>query len=105
MVWIESMMTSRGVSPSDSVAMMSSTDVSAASSTAASVEAKPLRPQPHLRHRLFARNVDGAMPRSGKRCGGLHEERRLADARIAADQQDGAAYEASAGDPIKLGEA
>ena len=36
MVWIESMMTRRGVLPSDSVAMMSSTEVSAAISTLAS---------------------------------------------------------------------
>ena len=36
MVWIESMTISRGVLPSDSVAMMSSTEVSAASSTGAS---------------------------------------------------------------------
>ena len=36
MVWMESMMISRGVLPSESVAMMSSTAVSAASSTGAS---------------------------------------------------------------------
>ena len=36
MVWMESMTTRRGVLPSDSVAMMSSTAVSAASSTGAS---------------------------------------------------------------------
>ena len=44
------------------------------------------------------------MARSRKRRGGLHQERRLADAWIAADEQDGAAYKASAGDPIKLAE-
>ncbi len=36
MVWMESMTISRGTAPSDSVAMMSSTAVSAASSTGAS---------------------------------------------------------------------
>ncbi len=31
----------------------------------------PLGAQPHLRHRLFARNVDGALPRGRNRGGGL----------------------------------
>ena len=49
MVWIESMTIRRGVLPSDRVAMMSSTEVSAASSTAAS-----RRPSRSARSRTWA---------------------------------------------------
>ncbi len=49
MVWIESMTMSFGVLPSDSVAMMSSTEVSEASSTAAS-----RRPRRSARRRTCA---------------------------------------------------
>ena len=105
MVWIESMTISRGVLPSDSVAMMSSTEVSAASSTGASRKPEPLGAQPHLRHRFFARDVDGAMAGARQRRGGLDQQRRFADAGIAAHQQHRAAHKAAAGDAVEFGDA
>ena len=50
-------------------------------------KAEPLGAQPHLRHRLFARNIHRAMagPRHQRGC--LRQQRRFADAGIAADQQ------------------
>ena len=48
--------------------------------------AEPLRAQPHLRDGLLAGDVDDAMALVGERCRGLHQQRRLADAGIAADQ-------------------
>ena len=84
---------------------MSSTDVSAASSTGAAGEAQPLGAQPHLRHRLLARDIDRAMAGAGERGGGLDQQRRLADAGIAADQQRRAAHEAAADDAVELGHA
>ena len=105
MVWIESMTTRRGVLPSDSVAMMSSTEVSAASSTGASRKPEPLGAQPHLRHRFLAGDVDRAMAGAGERGGGLDQQRRFADAGIAAHQQHRAADEAAAGDAVEFGDA
>ena len=84
---------------------MSSTLVSAASSTGSGAEAEPLGAQPHLRDRLLARDVDDALPAPRERRAGLHEQRRLADPGIAADQDHRAAHEAAAGDPVELGEA
>ena len=75
MVWIESTTTSRGVGPSDSVATISSTPVSAASSTAALPKAEPVGTQPHLCHRFLAGNVDGAVAGAGDRRGGLDQQR------------------------------
>ena len=99
------MMTRRGVLPSDSVAMMSSTEVSAASSTLALAEAEPLGAQPHLRHRLFAGDVDRAVAGARQRRGGLDQQGRFADAGIARHQQHRAAHEAAAGDAVELGHA
>ena len=103
MVWIESMTMSRGVLPSDSVAMMSSTAVSAASSTAAPRKAQPLGAQAHLRHGLLAGDVDDAVAGARQRCGGLDQQRRLADAGIARHQQHRAAHQAAAGDAVEFG--
>ena len=105
MVWIESITISRGVLPSDSVAMMSSTEVSAASSTAAVAQAEPLGAQAYLRHRFFTGDVDRAMAGAGQRRGGLDQQGRFADAGIAAHQQDGAAHKAAAGDAVEFGDA
>ena len=91
--------------PSAIVARMSSTLVSAASSTGASADAEPLRAQPDLRDRLFARDIDDAVALAGERRGRLHQQRRLADAGIAADQQRRAAHEAAAGGAVELGDA
>ena len=98
------MMTRRGVSPSDSVAMMSSTEVSAASSTGAA-EAEPLGAQPHLRHRFFAGDIDRAVAGAGERGRDLDQQGRFADAGIARHQQHRAAHEAAAGDAVELGDA
>jgi hypothetical protein len=59
-------------------------------------EVEPRRAQPHLRHRLLARNVNHARaaPRQGR--AGLYQERRFADARLAAEQRHRAMDEAAA---------
>ena len=105
MVWIESMIASAGGRPWDRVAMMSSTLVSAASSTGAWLKPEPLGAQAHLRDRLLARDVGDAMPRGGQRRGGLHQQRRFADAGVAADQDHRAAHEAAARHAVELGDA
>ena len=46
-------------------------------------EAQPLGAQPHLRHGLFAGDVDGAVAGAGKRRRRLDQQRRFADAGIA----------------------
>ena len=84
--------------------MMSSTEVSAASSTGAG-EPEPLGAQPHLRDRFLAGDIDGAVAGAGERGGGLDQQRRFADAGIAADQQHRAAHEAAAGDAVEFGDA
>ena len=48
-------------------------------------EPQTLGAQTHLRHRLFARDIGHPMALVGERGGGLRQQRRLADARIAAD--------------------
>ncbi len=68
-------------------------------------EAEALGPKPHLRDRLLARDIDDAMPALGERGRDLHQHRRLADARIAADEDHRAAHEAAAGDAVELGKA
>ncbi len=67
-------------------------------------ETEPLGAQPHLRHRLLAGNVDRAVPAAGERGRNLDQQRRLADAGIAAEQQHRAAHEAAAGDAVELGD-
>jgi hypothetical protein len=84
---------------------MSSTLVSAASSTGAFGEPEPLGAQPHLRHRLLAGNIDDAVAAVGERRAGLDQQRRLADAGLAADQHHGARHEAAAGDAVEFGDA
>ena len=68
-------------------------------------EPQPLGAQPHLRDRLLAGDVDRAMAGAGQQAGGLRQQRRFADAGIAADQQHRAAHKAAAGDAIELGHA
>ena len=66
--------------------------------------AEPLRAQPDLGDRLLAGDIDDAVAlRPARR--GLHQQRRLADAGIAADQQRRAAHEAAAGRPVEFGDA
>ena len=101
-VWIESMTIRRGVLPSERVAMMSSTAVSAASSTAASRKPEPLGAQPDLRHGFFTGNVNCAMAGAGEGRRGLDQQGRFADPRIAANQKHRAAHEAATGDAVEL---
>ena len=61
--------------------------------------------QPHLRDRFLAGNIDRAMARAGEQAGRLRQQRRFADAGVAADQQHRAAHEPAAGDAIELGHA
>ncbi len=66
-------------------------------------KAEPLGPQAHLRHRLFARDIDDAVAGGRQRRRGLHQQGRLADAGIAADQQHRARHQPAAGDAVELG--
>ncbi len=61
--------------------------------------------QANLRRGLLAGDVDDGLARIGERAGDLQQQGRLADARIAADQQRRAADEAAAGDAVELGDA
>src|SRR5262249_9202387 len=63
---------------------------------------EPFGAQPHLRHRLLARNVNRAVAAARKRGRNLDQQRRLADAGVAAEQEHGAAHESAAGDAIEL---
>ena len=64
-----------------------------------------LRAQPDLRHGLLAGDVDDPMAAICKRRRRLHQQRRLADAGIAADQHGRAAHEAAARGTVELGDA
>ena len=66
---------------------------------------EPFGAQPHLRHRLLAGNVDGAVAGARQRRRGLDQQRRLADAGVAGHQQHRAADEAAAGDAVEFGQA
>ena len=76
--------------------------VSAPSATGRCGEAEPLGPQPHLRGRLLAGEVDGAAAGVGERGRHLEQQRRLADAGLAADQQRRAGHDAAAGDAVEF---
>jgi len=67
-------------------------------------QAKTLRAQAHLRHGFLAGDVDRAMSGASERRGGLDEQSRFTDARIATNKQDRAAHEAAASNPIQLGD-
>ncbi len=101
-VWIESITIRRGTAPSDSVETMSSTEVSDGQLHRSVCKTEPLGAQPHLRHGLFAGYVDHAMAGAGHQAGGLRQQRRFADAGIAADQKHRAANKSAAGDAIEL---
>ena len=103
MVWIESITIRRGTVPSDSVETMSSTEVSAASCTGASAS-----PSRSARSRTCATASSPEMyttrcPARAIRRGGLRQQRRFADAGIAADQQHRAAHKTAAGDAVEFG--
>ena len=69
------------------------------------VKPKPLGPQPHLGDGFLARDVDDALALAGQGGQGLKQQRRLADARIAADQHAGARHEAAARHPVQFADA
>ncbi len=68
-------------------------------------KAEPLGAEPHLRDRLLAGDIDGAVAGPRQEACRLRQQCRFADAGIAADEQHRAAHEAAAGDAIKLGHA
>ena len=68
-------------------------------------ETEPFGAQPHLRDRLFTRNINRALLRLRQRRRHLDQQRRLADAGVAAEQQHRSAHEAAAGDAIEFGDA
>ena len=65
-------------------------------------EAEPLGPEPHLGGRLLAREIERAPSRRGEGRRELQQQRRLADAGLAADQQCRARHDAAAGDAVEL---
>ena len=102
---MESMATMPGGLPLSSVARMSSTLVAAPSCTGASDKSHARGAHAHLRHRLFAGDVDrvaAALRIGGQR---LQDQRGLADARIAADQQRRARHQPAAADAVEFGDA
>ena len=66
---------------------------------------EPAGPVPDLRAALLARDVQHRHRCSGPCCGHLQQQRRLSDARLAADHRDGARHEASAEHPVQLRQA
>src|SRR5262249_43956837 len=67
-------------------------------------KAEPLRAQAHLRHRLLSGNVGGTMFAAGERGCDLDQQRRFADAGIAAQKEHRAGDEAAARYAIEFGE-
>src|SRR5690606_40945241 len=55
--------------------------------------------------RSLARHVDGGPPGEPERGERLQQQRRLADPRVAADQQHRAGHQPAAGYPVELGDA
>ncbi len=102
MVWIESMTTSFGASPeperrNDVFDKRLRGDLHGRRGEAEAAGAKP-----HLSGQFFAGHIDDA--RAGSRHGGagLDQKRRLADARLAADQRGRPRHEAAASDPVEF---
>ncbi len=68
-------------------------------------KSKAFGAQAHLRHSLLARDVDRAVFGLRHQARRLDQQRRLADAGIAAQQQHRAAHKTAAGDAVELGHA
>ena len=68
-----------------------------------SAEAKAHRAQPHLLGGFLTGDVDDLLARTREPRRDLQQERRFADARIAADQQGGTCHNAVADRPVELG--
>ncbi len=67
-------------------------------------ETQPFGAQSHLGDRFLAGDIDGTLARLRQRRGDLNQQRRLADAGVAAKQQHRSAHEAAAGDAIEFGD-
>ena len=72
--------------------------------------ADAFRAPAHLRRRLLARHVqDGSAPAARRRArrlrGHIQQQRRLADAGLARQENDGAGNDATAQDPVQLAHA
>ncbi len=59
----------------------------------------------HLRHRLFAGDIDGVAAILGILAQRLQDDGGFADARVAADQERGTGHQPAAGDAIEFGDA
>ncbi len=99
------MMTRAGRRPSASVAMISSTLVGGGELDRRLRKVEALSAQTHLRDGFFARDVEDALAAHRHRGACLREQRRLADAGLAAEQQHRSGDETAAGDAIKFGNA
>ena len=66
-------------------------------------DAEPVGAQPNLVDRLLAGDVSGSGPAGRERGRRLQQDRRFADARIAADEDRRAGNQASAADPVEFG--
>ena len=66
-------------------------------------EPEPDRAQPDLLGRFLARDIDDLVPFARKARGDLEQQRRLADAGIAADQHRRAGDDAAADRPVEFG--
>ena len=63
---------------------------------------RPLGPQAHLGRRLFAGDVEREAGRRGPARSDLEEQCRLADARLARQQDDGTLHESATEGPVEL---
>ena len=69
---------------------------------AIALDAQPLRPELELLHRLLAGDVEDRAVSARHLAGQLQEERRLADAGIASDQDQGTGDDAAAQHLVQL---
>ena len=65
----------------------------------------PLGPHPHLGRRLLAADVEHGLAAAGRAGGDVEQQRGLADARLAGDEDHGAGHEAAAEDAVELADA
>ena len=104
-VCTESMTTREGGAVLPSVATILATLVSVPSATGASRKPKSRSAHAHLGRRLLAGEIDDGEADLGKSGRRLQQERRFADAGIAADQHGRARHQAAAEHPVELGDA
>ena len=68
-------------------------------------QAEALGAQAHLRRRFLAGEIDGAPAGASQRRRELQQQRRFADAGLAADEQRRARHDAAAGDAVQFADA